>query len=153
HDQLNVTGTVDLGGATLTTSLPGSFTPPANAVFVLIRNDGTDPVVGTFAGLPQRAGLTLNGVPFRIIYNGGDGNAVVLLRTTATTTLVTASPNTSVYGQEVTFSATVSPVATGSGIPTGTVTFTIDNMPQAPIPLSGGLASFSTTILTAGSHT
>lgn len=56
HDQLNVTGTVDLGGATLTT-LPypamGGYVPQVGDSYVIIANDDIDPVTGTFAGLPN----------------------------------------------------------------------------------------------------
>src|SRR5207245_1410706 len=37
--------------------------------------------------------------------------------------------------------------------PTGTVTFTIDGLAQTPVPLNNGQAIFTTTTLTAGSHT
>lgn len=48
YDQVNVTGTVSLGGSTLNVSL--AFTPGVGTSFVLINNDGTDAVAGTFAG-------------------------------------------------------------------------------------------------------
>ncbi len=77
-DLLRVNGTVNLTGATLSPTLIG--TPPTGTLsFLLIANDGTDPVVGTFAGLPQGAMLTLGGVPFAVQYNGNDGNDVVLV--------------------------------------------------------------------------
>jgi autotransporter-associated beta strand protein len=89
-DRLAVAGTVNLGGATLqlqplfvTSSSPG-------AVFRILDNDGTDPVTGTFANLPENATLTAQAVGviggqavvqtqfYRISYRGGDGNDVVL---------------------------------------------------------------------------
>ena len=76
HDQINVTGTVDLGGATL--NVITSFSPaPANQ-FVIVNNDGSDPVTGTFNGLANGATFVAGGTTYVITYNGGDGNDVVL---------------------------------------------------------------------------
>ena len=47
HDQLNVTGTVALGNATLALTSTG-YTPALGDTIVLISNDGTDAVTGTF---------------------------------------------------------------------------------------------------------
>src|SRR5262249_31142068 len=66
YDRLDVTGTVILNGATLIASL--GFSPAPGERFVIISNDGTDRVSGTFAGLPQGAVLRIGGVAFRIDY-------------------------------------------------------------------------------------
>ena len=71
YDRLQVNGTVNLGNATLQPAL--RFTPTPNSVFILIDNDGSEPIVGTFNGLPEGATLTLNSVPFVISYVGGTG--------------------------------------------------------------------------------
>jgi fibronectin-binding autotransporter adhesin len=76
YDQLNVTGSVNLGGATL--SVLTALTPVAGTLFTLINNDGSDPVVGTFAGLAQGAKVVINTVPYIVSYTGGDGNDVTL---------------------------------------------------------------------------
>ncbi|HOX57254.1 MAG TPA: hypothetical protein P5205_11465 [Candidatus Paceibacterota bacterium] len=82
HDQLNVTGAVDLASATLNASL--GFTPSVGAEFVIINNDGADAVAGAFAGLPEGDYLPIGGASLRITYAGGAGhNDVVLLRTNA----------------------------------------------------------------------
>jgi autotransporter-associated beta strand protein len=78
YDQLDVRGTVALNDATLV--LAPSFTPPINAQFTLINNDGIDPVDGTFAGLAEGATITAGGSKFVISYRGGDGNDVVVTR-------------------------------------------------------------------------
>jgi hypothetical protein len=71
----------------------------------------------------------------------------------ATTTVVGSSANPSVFGQTVTVTATVAPVAPAAGVPTGTVTFTIDGTPQAPVALNGaGQASISTSGLSVAVH-
>ncbi len=74
HDQLNVTGTVNLSNATLVTA--GSIATLGTVV--LIENDGSDAVTGTFSGLAQGASVTINGRSFVISYTGGSGNDVVL---------------------------------------------------------------------------
>src|SRR5439155_1477159 len=56
-------------------------------------------------------------------------------------------------GQTVTFTATVNPVSPGAGTPTGTVTFTIDGTPQAPVTLTTNTATLSTSSLSVGTHT
>jgi uncharacterized repeat protein (TIGR01451 family) len=76
YDQIDVTGVVTLGGATLSVAL--GFAPPPFSTFTIINNDSTDAVIGTFAGLPQGARLTAGGVAFSISYTGGTGNDVVL---------------------------------------------------------------------------
>ena len=51
---------------------------PFNGKLTLIDNDGTDPVTGTFAGLPGGTFFGSGGHAFRISYQGGTGNDVVL---------------------------------------------------------------------------
>jgi Bacterial Ig-like domain (group 3) len=66
------------------------------------------------------------------------------------TTLI-SSLNPSALGQAVTFTATVQP-ATGSGTPTGTVTFNDGAIVLGPGTLNGGTATFTTSGLGAGVH-
>lgn len=70
----------------------------------------------------------------------------------ATSTTVTSSPNPSVFGQSVTFTATVT---SSGGIPVGTVTFTEGSTVLASnVVVDGfGHAAFSTAALAVGSHT
>jgi hypothetical protein len=67
-----------------------------------------------------------------------------------TTTTITSSSNPSTFGQSVTFSATVTPKA--SGMPTGTVTFMNGSKILGTSPLNGGTAKFSTAALAVGRH-
>ncbi len=69
-----------------------------------------------------------------------------------TTTSVTSSVNPAVFGQTVKFTATVAITGTGAGTPTGVVTFTIDGSSAGTAALSGGVATFSTSSLSVGSH-
>jgi hypothetical protein len=61
--------------------------------------------------------------------------------------------SSSVYGQAVTFTATVSATA-GSSTPTGSVQFVIDGQTfSQPVTLANGIATITTAGLTAGDHT
>jgi len=70
-----------------------------------------------------------------------------------TTTTITSSANPSEAAQAVIFTATVAPTV-GTGVPTGTVQFSIDGNPAgSPVALTGGQASLTVSGLTVGSHT
>src|SRR6266403_1672610 len=66
-------------------------------------------------------------------------------------TSVASSNNPSIFGSAVTFTATVKP-ATGSGTPTGTVTFNDGTTVLGAGTLSGATATFTTSGLTGGTH-
>jgi hypothetical protein len=70
----------------------------------------------------------------------------------ASTTNLKSSANPSVYGQTINLTATVKP-ASGSSIPTGSVTFLDGSSVLGTASLSGGVAALSTSTLGAGSHT
>lgn len=76
HTQLNVAGQVDLTAVELV--LSGTL-PALGDGFIIVSNDGTDPVIGTFDGLPEGTMVDVNGMEKRLTYIGGDGNDVVLL--------------------------------------------------------------------------
>src|SRR5207247_3778697 len=73
----------------------------------------------------------------------------------STTTAVTSSANPSVFGQPVTFTATVSAVAPGAGTPSGTIQFQTNGVNfGSPVTLSGGSAtSIAVSTLAVGSTT
>src|SRR6185436_8665410 len=77
HDQLRVQGTVTLGNCQLV-----ALTGPALAsgmVMRILNNDDADPIVGTFANLPEGTTLTTtNSLLLRVTYQGGDGNDLEL---------------------------------------------------------------------------
>jgi uncharacterized repeat protein (TIGR02543 family) len=108
-------------------------------------------VIGAPLSSTPLALTAINDITFpTIFYNGGtvcasatSGSLSVIAN--ATTTTVTSSPSgTSVYGDNVTFTATVSPAVTG-----GTVQFLIDgNLVGAPVAVVSGVATFATTALT-----
>ena len=80
YDQLNVTGTVDVTGATL--SATGSIASSPGQTVVLINNDSNDSITGTFSGRAEGATVTINGVNFTISYVGGTNNNDVVLTET-----------------------------------------------------------------------
>lgn len=73
---LKVTGAVNLTGSTFAATL--GYAPFTGASFLLIDNDGSDAVTGTFNGIAEGGTVLLNGKTFTITYHGGDGNDVVL---------------------------------------------------------------------------
>ncbi len=76
YDQL-VASTVTLGGK-LSVVMGAGFKPAIGEVFTIIDNTGTNPVLGRFQGLPDRARFTIGTTTFTIRYNKGDGNDVTL---------------------------------------------------------------------------
>lgn len=79
YDQIDVTGSVQVTLAQLqVTNAPGFASAVGNQI-VIIKNDGNDAVSGQFAGMPQDSTLLINGMLFRIRYDGGDGNDVALV--------------------------------------------------------------------------
>ncbi len=73
-----------------------------------------------------------------------------------TTTGVTSSQNPSVFGQQVTFTATIAPTAPGTGTPSGTVNFLDGGNPITGctgVALAAGQATCQTSTLVVGNHT
>ncbi len=77
HDQIAITGTVNLNSVSLDLDLTNAAFAPGDK-YVLINNDGADAVVGAFTGLPEASILTIGGRRYILTYQGGDGNDVVL---------------------------------------------------------------------------
>lgn len=75
YDHMLVDGPVSLSNATLNISL--GFAPALNTKFTIISN-GNGPTTGTFNGLADGSTFGVGGAVFRINYNAGDGNDVVL---------------------------------------------------------------------------
>ncbi len=57
HDQISVTGTVDITGGSLTAAFSAGSYAANNLIFILL-NDGADAITGTYAGLTQGATVT-----------------------------------------------------------------------------------------------
>ncbi|MCX6927168.1 MAG: autotransporter-associated beta strand repeat-containing protein, partial [Verrucomicrobia bacterium] len=78
YDRIAAFGAVNLGGAALRVSPAFTKAVQVGDSFIIIRNDGSDPVNGTLAGLPNGGLFRAGNYTFQINYNGFDGNDVVL---------------------------------------------------------------------------
>jgi hypothetical protein len=145
--------------ATVTVNAPGIGTPTGTVTF----KDGASTLgTGTLSGGSTSfttSGLAVGSHSITAVY-GGDtldqGSTSTALSQAVnqdgTSTSVASSANPSVSGQSVTFTATVSAVAPGSGTPTGTVTFMDGSTTLGSGNLSGGTASLTTAALAVGGH-
>lgn len=166
-----------VNAATSSTALTISPTPGSFGQTVTVWADVTSPagvvdgsVIFTVDGFARpavalsggRASVVLNGLEARTheisaAYGGtpsfGASASLAVNHVTApatTTTTVVASPEPTVTGQGVTFTAHV---GSGGGVPDGTVSFSIDNVVVASsVPLVGGMASYSRSDLGIGNH-
>ena len=89
------------------------------------------------------------------VFAGGGTDAFVVKLTAlaASTTVLISSSNPSVAGQQVTFTATVSPSAANANTPTGTLVFKDGGTPVWSASLTNGKATFLTSGLSVGNHT
>jgi hypothetical protein len=150
---------------------------PAAGVLANDTDPDGDPLTAVFASGPVHGSLTLNPdgsftyLPATnffgsdsFTYQASDGLALSNVATVnlsvapvpvGTTTSVSASPNPSVYGQPISFTATVAGVVSGYGVPSGMVQFQLDGANfGAPVMLSAGQAtSASLATLGVGPHT
>ncbi len=89
-------------------------------------------------------------------FQGNNASTSQSVGSTSTVTGIESSLNPSVFGDDVTFTATVIPSASAPGVPTGTVTFTEGGnvLGTAPVTTVGGQRKASLTIdsLSGGSH-
>jgi hypothetical protein len=108
-------------------------------------------------------GLAAGNHPIKAVYSG-DGNfnastSGVVTQTVnkdTTATKITLSPDPAVPGQTVTYSAQVTATGSGSGIPTGAVSFTDGGNPIPscpPVQLTGGTGNCTVAYATTGNHT
>lgn len=78
-DLLVVNGNIDIGTTTLLNFFPANFVPATHHAFMLIDNQGTNPITGTFSNFATEGASTMLGTQeYRLSYVGGDGNDVVL---------------------------------------------------------------------------
>jgi hypothetical protein len=131
---------------------PGSGTPTGSVTFQA-ADDGfsnTQTLSGGQATSSADAALDPGTHSVSVTYTNADGNFSgstasfsQVVNQDPTTTVVTTSPNPSVFGQPVTFSASVSADTPGAGTATGTVEFQINGVNYESDTLSGGSASAS----------
>ncbi|MFO0888837.1 MAG: Ig-like domain-containing protein [Isosphaeraceae bacterium] len=145
--------------ARVTAGTSGGGTPTGTVTFF----DGSTSL-GTSAlnasGVATLANSTLSVAthPITAVYSG-DANFTASTSGTlnqivnpATNTVLQSNTNPSVFGQTVTFTATVSP-ATGTGTPSGSVTFRDGTTTLGSVALNdSGVATFSTSTLAVGTR-
>jgi hypothetical protein len=155
RSQLVATGTVSLNGATLSGTTNYSVSPGSQ--FTIIKNNGPNPIVGTFNGLPEGSTVDLGNGIFSISYVGGAGHDVVLTALNAVPTITGFVPPALVEGSGDTL---VTVNGTGfvngstvqvNGIPVATTFFTGSQL-QATIPAADMAeeGSLSITVVTPG---
>ena len=150
HTCAVVSGAVECWGHNNYGQVSGALGGPRLAPFATIRTralasigvslaGGTHQVVAAYAGDANFATSTSSAL------------AVTVNRAT-TATALGASANPSVFGQSVTFTATVTVQAPGGGTPAGTVAFNDGATTLGTAALSGGAATLSTAALGIGPH-
>jgi ELWxxDGT repeat protein len=89
------------------------------------------------------------------ISTGSDSVSPQVVNQASTTTTLTSAPDSSDFGQTVTFTASLAVVSPGVGTPTGTVDFKDGSTDLTPggVSLTGSQATFTTAALAAASHT
>ena len=85
-------------------------------------------------------------------FSASTSSAVMVVVQASTTTTLSNSPASVIFGQPATLSATVAPVAPGAGTPSGSVTFLDGVNALGTVALSGGTASYSLGSVGAGNH-
>ncbi|WP_164254122.1 Ig-like domain repeat protein [Streptomyces sp. S4.7] len=145
--------------ATVTIDPPGSGTPTGTVTFTgpgglnqTVTLDATGEACFTTTALATGTiTATYNGDSCAL---SSTGSTDVTVNPADTTTTLTVTPDPSVCGQSVTFCATVTTDAPGSGVPTGTVTFTAPGgFSQTAVLGPTGQACVTTTTLTTGTVT
>ena len=126
HDQVVVTGTVDLTGSSLLVNSSG-LTPGALAI---IDNDAADAVTGTFAGLAEGGALDADalGLNGTVSYMAGDGNDVAISFSDYTTIGQWRSDN---YGNSANTGEGADSAPAANGL-TNLQSFAFDLDPNAP---------------------
>ena len=144
--------------ANVSAASPGSGTPTGAVQFVL---DGKScgpavALVNGSASSGSSSALALGNHSVTVIYNGdgrfanGTGGFTQSVQKISTTTNLRDSVDPSVFGESVTFTATVASISPGSGIAAGSVSFLSGSTTLATVGLSAGAAVYTTTKLSAG---
>lgn len=159
-----LTVTSSPSNTTVTSGQSASFSAaatgsPAPTVQWQVSTDGgatfSDISGATSTTLTFTASMSQNNNLYRAVFTNSTGSvtssaATLTVNTAGATTVVSSSKNPSVFGQAVTFAATVSAT---SGTPTGTVTFLDGTSTLGSSALdSTGAASFTTSALAVGTH-
>ena len=142
--------------ATVPTGATGTvtFTGPGDTVLCIATvSDGTATCDTT--ALPVGTDTVEVSYSGDATYGSSSTSASVTVSPAGTTSTVTSSADPANVGQTVTFTDTVSPLAPGSGTPTGEVTFSEGGNPVptcTDVPLVGGVATCALTFGSAGQY-
>ncbi|MBT9330641.1 Ig-like domain repeat protein [Paracidobacterium acidisoli] len=149
------TGTVQFyyafnGGAAMALGSPVAVTSGSGTTAVATLNNvttlpvGTDTITATYSGSTDGLFQASSTMPAM--------SATVKVGLPATTTMITPPTGNITYGSSYTFTVNVA-AQVGNTVPTGTVTFTAGSTTLgSPATLSGGSATFTTTLLPGGSN-
>ena len=133
YDQVVASGTVTISPtATINLTITAGYVPAPGNVFTLINNTGSSPIGGTFTNLTDGSTVVLNGVSFKVDYEGGGGNDLTLTaQGIATPTVVYVGNNTP---QDFTITNDVAPAGLSNG---DTVTWNPSGTQDPQGPVSG----------------
>jgi probable HAF family extracellular repeat protein len=154
--QVTLTATVQASGGATVDEGTVTFqvtTNGANVGAAVTSSQLTNGVAIVSYTLP--AGTSPAGYTINATYNdgpkftGSSGTGTLTVQKAASSTTLTSSVNPSVFGQSVTFTATVT---SSSGTPAGNVQFNDGAQLLGTVALSGGIATLTTSKLTVGSH-
>jgi hypothetical protein len=146
--------------ATVTAIAPGAGTPAGTVTFLSGTTAiGTGTLNGSGVATLAISSLAVGTQSITASYAGSasfNGSTSTMLSQVVnqdpTATALASNANPSVFGQPVTFTATVT--SGSSPVTTGSVTFSVDSTASAPVTLnSAGQATFNTSALSVGTHT
>jgi hypothetical protein len=154
-------------GATLTVTAKnqskayGAALPTLTASYTGFVNGDTTNSLTTLATVTTTATATSNVSTYPITASGAVSTnyafnyvgGTLTVTQSLTSATVSSSANPALPGANVTFTATLAAVSPGVGTPSGSVNFRIDGSIAGSGTLSGGVATYSTSTLTHGTHT
>jgi autotransporter-associated beta strand protein len=149
---------------TATVTSPNSPLTPAGDVTFIIDGSSAAVVPLNTSGVATYSTSTLSPGNHNVIasFANAQGNFSFVSKSlnpfvvnpAVTTTTLTPQPSVTLYGEPITITATVAAVAPAGGVPPGTVTFSIDGVPQAPVTLNAqGKAVFTSGTVDVGART
>ncbi|MEU2058633.1 Ig-like domain repeat protein, partial [Streptomyces bungoensis] len=157
----SVTGEAKVLTATVSAVAPGAGVPTGTVTFFDgITSLGTSTLDGSGVATLTVSNLSVGSHALTATY-GGDTSYntstspvdTQTVNAADTTTTLTSSPDPSVFGEAKVLTATVSAVAPGAGVPTGTVTFFDGITSLGTSTLDGsGVATLTVSNLSVGSH-
>ncbi len=145
----NPTASADVAKPSGTVSLVDTTGGGARLVEQKTLDQATGQVTFTESDLPVGSRtlevVYLGDANYELVHSPGISQTITQA---ASTTTLTSSSNPSTFGSAVTFTATLNSTSAS-----GTVTFAVDGNLQSPATVQSGKATFTTSTLTAGTHT